>query len=34
VILDDGGPPIRVDFAWREQRVAVEADSEKWHLTR
>lgn len=34
VILDDGGPPIRVDFVWREERVAVEADSKKWHLTR
>ena len=27
VILDDGGPPIRVDFVWREERVIVEADS-------
>ena len=34
VILDDGGPPIRVDFVWRDQRVVIEADSEKWHLTR
>ena len=34
VILDDGGPPIRVDFVWRDQRVAIEADSRKWHLTR
>jgi hypothetical protein len=34
VILDDGGPPIRVDFVWREERVAIEADSRKWHLTR
>jgi hypothetical protein len=34
VILDDGGPPIRVDFTWPEQRVAIEADSRKWHLTR
>ncbi len=34
MILDDGGPPIRVDFVWRDQRVVIEADSEKWHLTR
>ncbi|HEY1516530.1 MAG TPA: DUF559 domain-containing protein [Solirubrobacteraceae bacterium] len=34
MILDDGGPPIRVDFAGREQRVVIEADSEKWRLTR
>lgn len=31
--LPDGGPPIRVDFIWREQRVALEADSRKAHLT-
>ena len=31
VILDDGGPPIRADFVWRDQRVIVEADSKKWH---
>jgi hypothetical protein len=31
IVLDDGGPPIRVDFVWREQRVIVEADSDKWH---
>jgi hypothetical protein len=34
VVLDDGGPPIRVDFVWRDQRVALEADSDKWHNTR
>ena len=34
VILDDGGPPIRADFVWRDQRVIVEADSKKWHNTR
>ena len=31
IVLDDGGPAIRVDFVWREQRVIVEADSDKWH---
>ena len=34
VILDDGGPPIKADFVWRDQRVIVEADSKKWHNTR
>jgi hypothetical protein len=34
IVLDDGGPAIRVDFVWREQRVIVEADSKKWHNTR
>lgn len=34
VVLSDGGPAIRVDFVWRDQRVALEADSRKWHLTR
>lgn len=34
VVLPDGGPPIRADFVWREQRVIVEADSDKWHNTR
>ena len=34
VMLDDGGPPIKADFVWREQRVIVEADSKKWHNTR
>jgi hypothetical protein len=33
VILDDGGPPIKADFVWREQRVIVEADSRKWHTS-
>src|SRR5262249_19795936 len=31
IVLDDGGPPLRVDFVWREERVIVEADSKKWH---
>jgi len=34
VILPDGGPPIRADFVWRDQRVIVEADSRKWHTSR
>jgi Protein of unknown function (DUF559) len=34
MILEDGGPPLRVDFVWRDQRVIVEADSRKWHDTR
>jgi hypothetical protein len=34
IVLDDGGPPIRVDFVWREDRVIVEADSKKWHTSR
>jgi Protein of unknown function (DUF559) len=34
VILDDGGPAIRADFVWRDQRLVVEADSRKWHTSR
>ncbi len=34
IVLPDGGPPLRVDFVWRKQRIVVEADSEKWHGTR
>lgn len=34
LVLDDGGPPIRADFIWREQRVVLEADSKKWHGSR
>ena len=34
VILDDGGPAIRADFVWRDRRVAIEADSRKWHTSR
>jgi predicted transcriptional regulator of viral defense system len=33
VVLDDGGPAIKADFAWRDRRVIVEADSDKWHNT-
>ena len=34
IALGDGGPPIKADFLWREERVVVEADSDKWHGTR
>jgi hypothetical protein len=34
IVLDDGGPAIRVDFVWRDRRVIVEADSKKWHGSR
>jgi len=33
IVLDDGGPAIRVDFVWRDQRVIVEADSKRWHTS-
>ncbi len=32
--LPDGGPPLRADFLWREQRVVVETDGAKVHGTR
>jgi predicted transcriptional regulator of viral defense system len=32
--LPDGGPPIRVDFLWRAQRLAVETDGRRTHGTR
>ena len=34
IVLPDAGPPIHPDFVWREQRVIVEADSNKWHGSR
>lgn len=34
IVLDDGEPPIRVDFVWRHRRIIVEADSSKWHSSR
>ncbi|HUA04805.1 MAG TPA: DUF559 domain-containing protein [Solirubrobacteraceae bacterium] len=34
LLLDDGGPAIKADFVWHEQRVIVEADSDRWHNTR
>ena len=32
--LPDGGPPIRADFLWREQRIVVETDGARVHGTR
>jgi very-short-patch-repair endonuclease len=34
LMLDDGDPPIRVDFLWREQRVVLETDGWNTHKTR
>ena len=34
IVLDDGGPAIKADFVWCEQRLVIEADSDKWHNTR
>jgi hypothetical protein len=34
LILDDGGPAIKPDFMWRDQRLIVETDGEKPHGTR
>jgi hypothetical protein len=34
IVLNDGGPPIRVDFVWSDERVILEADSDKWHRSR
>jgi predicted transcriptional regulator of viral defense system len=34
IVLPDGGPAIRADFVWREEKIIVEADSGKWHLSR
>jgi hypothetical protein len=31
--LPDGGDPIRADFLWREERVIVETDGERFHNT-
>jgi predicted transcriptional regulator of viral defense system len=33
LLLPDGGPAIRADFLWREQRVVVETDGDKFHKT-
>jgi predicted transcriptional regulator of viral defense system len=32
--LHDGEPAIRVDFFWRDLKIVVEADSQKWHGSR
>ncbi len=34
IVLDDGGPPIRADFAWPAHRVIVETDGRGTHGTR
>jgi hypothetical protein len=34
IVLDDGGPPIRADFAWPAQRVNIETDGRETHDTR
>jgi hypothetical protein len=34
IVLDDGGPAIRADFAWPAQRVIVETDGRRTHDTR
>jgi predicted transcriptional regulator of viral defense system len=31
---DDGGPMVRADFLWREQRLIIETDSARFHGTR
>jgi hypothetical protein len=31
IVLDDGEPPIRADFAWPEHRLAVETDGRRYH---
>jgi predicted transcriptional regulator of viral defense system len=33
IMLPDGGDPIRADFVWREQRVVVEVDGDRYHRT-
>jgi hypothetical protein len=33
LILDDGEPPIKPDFMWREQKLIVETDGKGTHLT-
>ncbi|MFZ0042435.1 MAG: DUF559 domain-containing protein [Solirubrobacteraceae bacterium] len=34
VMLDDGEPPIKVDFLWRDQRLILETDGRGFHQTR
>jgi len=34
IVLGDGEPAIRVDFAWRAQRLIIETDGAKYHRTR
>jgi hypothetical protein len=33
-ILLPGGESVRADFLWRDLRVIVETDGDKWHRTR
>ena len=33
ITLSDGGPPVRADFMWRQERVVVEVDGIKFHGT-
>jgi very-short-patch-repair endonuclease len=33
ILLDDGGPPLRADFLWRQQRLVVETDGRLVHGT-
>jgi predicted transcriptional regulator of viral defense system len=33
ITLPDGGEPVRADFLWREQRVVVETDGDRYHRT-
>jgi hypothetical protein len=33
LILDDGEPPIKSDFMWRDQKLIVETDGKETHLT-
>jgi hypothetical protein len=34
LVLPDGGPPIRPDFMWRDQRLVIETDGHQTHGTR
>jgi predicted transcriptional regulator of viral defense system len=34
IVLDDGEPAIRADFAWRAERVVIETDGRRYHSSR